>query len=634
MGKSIQDCDEENRQKAPKHTPGHKKLTIDGLFPDHPVCTWTTRNNNEVIKEFDIDEILKAVLNININKAPGPDYIPPRIVKETVMAFPQTVLGVFNKLIQDTKVPKIWKEAKVVLIPKPIKTQGASTTYRPICLLNTFGKLYEKMILNRLLQEIEEKNIISERQYGFMPGKSTVQAISKVVSLAKEELTKTWRTRRHCLMVAIDIRNAFNSAPWKKIIEELENKGVSEYLINTFQSYLSERELVGETFKKSMTAGVCQGSTAGPTLWNVLYDGVLDKREMPEGVELVAYADDLAMVVKARKEEELERKTNQALETICRWMSGKGLEIAPEKTEAVLINGKKKCRPLNISIMGRSIEIKKEIKYLGVVIDTNLSFGAHIRHVTTKADRTHAYLSRIMPMTGGVGQRKRAVLAGVTESIILYAAPIWTSCLKFQKYRKTLIKEQRKTLIRVCRAYRTVSDDALAMIAGIPPLDIKAEERAEAFGKTEREREELKERTMNMWEERWRRSEKGAWTRKLIKDVRKWINRGHGELNYHMTQALTGHGCFGEYLHRFKKRSNPQCQSCGEPVDSVEHALFKCERFRKEREEIQMDVRIENMIELMIESEEAWKKIEKYITTVMREKERIEREIQEATTGL
>ncbi|KAI5720733.1 hypothetical protein M8J77_011081 [Diaphorina citri] len=137
-----------------------------------------------------------------------------------------------------------------------------------------------------------------------------------------------------------------------------------------------------------------------------------------------------------------------------------------------------------------------------------------------------------------------------------------------------------------------------------------------------------------MWEERWRRSEKGAWTRKLIKDVRKWINRGHGELNYHMTQALSGHGCFGEYLHRFKKRSNPQCQSCGEPVDSVEHALFKCERFRKEREEIQMDVRVENMIELMIESEEAWKKIEKYITTVMREKERIEREIQEATTGL
>ncbi|KAI5735555.1 hypothetical protein M8J77_020038 [Diaphorina citri] len=618
-------------KKLPVIPPDTRKEIIEGLFPDHPVCLWTC-DSVDVIQDFELDELLEAVLNVNIKKAPGPDNIPPRVVKETVLAFPQSVLRVFNTLLQQMNVPKIWKEARVALVPKPVKIQGAPPTYRPICLLNTFGKLYEKMILNRLLKEIEEKSLLSEKQYGFMPGRSTVQAILRVVGLAKEELSKTWRTRNHCLLIAIDIRNAFNSAPWLNIIVEMEKKGISKYLINIFKSYLSERELVGEEFKKEMTAGVCQGSTAGPTLWNILYDGVLEQDLMPEGVELVAYADDLAVVVKARNEGEMERKANTALERIHQWMESKGLEIAPEKTEATLLNGRKKCRPLIINIMGTNIPVKKEIKYLGVVLDKGLSFGPHINHVTGKADRAHSNLTRIMPTIGGVGQRKRAVLAGVTESIILYAAPVWVPSLRFKKYREVLIREQRKTLIRVCRAYRTVSNEALTVIAGIPPLDLKAEERASSFGKSEREREGMRDATMTRWQERWNRTEKGQWTRKLIRDVKAWTNRRHGEVNYHMTQVLSGHGCFGEYLYRFKKRTSSLCEVCQEKEDTPEHTLFECEKWKEAREELHLEIRAENMIEVMLASEEGWGKVERYVTSVMKEKERIEREIERTTT--
>lgn len=277
-----------------------------------------------------MDELLNAVLNINTKKAPGPEQIPPLIIKEISLENPEIILRVFNEQLRRRNVPRIWKEAAVALIPKAKKSEQKEMTFRPLCLLNTMGKLYEKMILNRLMEEIKRKELISKRQYGFTPGKSTIQAAKEVTELAKEELTKTWRTRKHCLLIALDIKNAFNSAPWRQIILALEEKKVSRYLINIIKTYLDERELVGEEFTKFMTAGVPQGSTAGATLWNIMYDGVLRLR-VEDGVHLISYADDLAVVVKARTETELEDKTKKTLDKIFEWMTNTGLEIAPEK---------------------------------------------------------------------------------------------------------------------------------------------------------------------------------------------------------------------------------------------------------------------------------------------------------------
>ncbi|KAL1453324.1 hypothetical protein WDU94_007470 [Cyamophila willieti] len=139
-----------------------------------------------------------------------------------------------------------------------------------------------------------------------------------------------------------------------------------------------------------MSAGVPQGSLGGPTLWNCLYDGVL-RLNFPQNVQLVAFADDLAVVVVAKTDHELEQLTNDALEKIHNWMSDNQLQIAPEKSEAVLLSGKKKCAPLNIHICGQRIHVKKEVKYLGVILDSRLSFKPHITYVTEKADRTQPH---------------------------------------------------------------------------------------------------------------------------------------------------------------------------------------------------------------------------------------------------
>ncbi|GIY59857.1 probable RNA-directed DNA polymerase from transposon BS [Caerostris darwini] len=156
------------------------------------------------------EEIENALAKIKPNKSPGIDNIPGEIIKEIYLAN-KTWFGYFlNHLLRNGNFPILWKSARAVLIPKAEKNLVEASHYRPICLLPTWGKLFDRIIADRLTYYLEINNFISLNQYGFRKGRSTITALQKIKNFIKNADSEGNIT---CI-ISIDIKNAFNSIDW------------------------------------------------------------------------------------------------------------------------------------------------------------------------------------------------------------------------------------------------------------------------------------------------------------------------------------------------------------------------------------------------------------------------------------
>lgn len=112
--------------------------------------------------------------------------------------------------------------------------------------------------------------------------------------------------------------------------------------------------------------------------------------------------------------------------------------------------------------------------------------------------------------------------------------------------------------------------------------------------------------TLNKWQSEWEVSVTGRWTYRLISDLRKWHERRHGVVNFHLTQFLTGHGSFQAYLKRFNRSETDLCMICGH--DDAEHAVLDCDTWENWRRETCVYVgtellRSSNIVGLMLTSD-------------------------------
>jgi len=250
--------------------------------------------------------------------------------------------------------------------------------------------------------------------------------------------------------------------------------------------------------------------------------------------------------------------------------------------------------------------------------------------------RVASAISRLMPNVGGPKYAARKLLAAVTTAIISYGAPIWFPAANVTSYAKGIVSAHRLSSLRVCSAFRTVSEAASNVIAGRLPIDLQAKKSA-AIRDLKKQNfcnsqsiKVVEAQVHQQWQQRWETSDKGRWTYNLLPSISEWVYRKHGEPNYYLTQFLTGHGCFREYLFKYKHVEDALCLFCNGEIENVSHVFTSCVRFTRAREALEGiigdEVTCVRIVQTMLESKVKWDQINYIIRAIMQQLRRDERE--------
>lgn len=350
---------------------------------------------------------LDAALSHRSDTAPGLDKVTYSMLSHLGVVGKEALLLLINQSFEAGTPPTSWKDATIAPIPKP-KDPGAM---RPISLLSCPGKVMERMVLARLQWQVGE---FPPHMFAFQSRRSTTTCL----------LTLLGALRSHSgLVVFLDLEKAFELASPSAILEALAERGVAGKLLGWLTGYLSGRR-ARVRFQGHLsnlhphTLGTPQGSCISPFLFNILM-GQLFTVNYGHGVQLLCYADDLALFVPRHCHETRAQRALDLLQQRCVTL---GLKINPTKTRVMTFGLPPLAQPLRLG--DTDVAQVTTHQYLGVWLDSSLTFKTQIRYLR---DRTTKRLQVLRWMSGrGAGASvtvKRKIYVAAIRSVIDYCAP-------------------------------------------------------------------------------------------------------------------------------------------------------------------------------------------------------------------
>lgn len=305
------------------------------------------------------------------------DVIGPHLHRMIIESF-QT--GIF---------PDSLKESCVVPIQK-VKNTKNPNEIRPVNMLSTISKIMEKIVQNQLNKYFEKNNLLYEAQSGFRKNHSCESLLNLVVSQWKMDIA-----RKNCVIaVFIDLKRAFETVNRDILIQKLEKYGVKDIELKWFQSYLSNRTQKTKcgnyiSTPININVGVPQGAVLG-TLLFLIY--INDMQKVLNKSKVCMFADDALVYICGKDADECVQNLNEEMKNFEKYLKMNKLKINTSKTKAMILNGN---TTENIYIEGDPIEIVKEIKYLGILIDNKLKFDLHFDYICKKISKKIGFLRRI-----------------------------------------------------------------------------------------------------------------------------------------------------------------------------------------------------------------------------------------------
>ena len=336
-------------------------------------------------------EIETEISSLKDGKACGSYSIPVPALKilSAVIGKPLEIL--FNAFFSTGIVPSSLKLANVIPVYKK-DSQFCLCNYRPISLLSIFNKLLEKLICCRLLDFLEKEKIFYDKQFGFRTKHSTDHAVLSII----DKIQRAIDDRDFSCGIFLDLSKAFDTVDHTILIKKLECYGIRGNAKNWFTSYLSNRQQTVTVNKitsnpTTISCGIPQGSVLGPVLF-LLY--INDFNQSSDLFDFHLFADDANLFYRHKSLSILESDINNELVNINTWLCANKLSLNIKKSNFVLFHPPQRKITLQVKlyISGTSLQKENCIKYLGIMIDSNLSWKSQISCISKKDQKKYWYL--------------------------------------------------------------------------------------------------------------------------------------------------------------------------------------------------------------------------------------------------
>ena len=374
---------------------------------------------------FRADTVRRQLARRDSSKATGPDNIPARVLKEcaTELAGPRARL--FSLSFSAGHQPQAWKVARVVPVYKK-SSKSAETNYRPVSLLSICSKVMESIINRQLMNFLEGQNLLSPRQFGFRRGLGP----SDLLTGQHHKWSATSGLGGSVEVLAVDIAGAFDKVFHTGVLHKLRNIGVKGHLLDWLRDYLTGRSLEVVIGGKSsdrypISAGVPQGSILGAFLF-LVYVNDADSCLAP-GSEMGTFADDITLYACFNtRDDAIQADSLQAsVNALHAWRTKWHVKFEPSKSQLLRIScHRQQPWPVPaINFGGEVIPQQPPLKLLGVIVDSKLSFSAHLRSVAARANSCIGLICRAARVLDCHGML--AVYHGFVRPLLEYAPLVW-----------------------------------------------------------------------------------------------------------------------------------------------------------------------------------------------------------------